>query len=575
MQRVFGIGFHKTGTSSLAEALRILGYNVCPENFAYFTRVAASVGGYGDCLMLAKEYEAFADSPWNYRGFYKVLDVVFPDSKFILTTRLSSRWYPSILRWAAMNNTMGDGSFLATLGMALTLDNEQQAIEAYLQHTADVREHFCRCPKKLLIVDWESGDGWQQLCDFLEKSVPKEPFPHRLKYEPHTLKYVDIEAHRVMAEEPTCKRAILVTGLSGSGKSAYARQRGGILLSYDMIHDYGSGHTDLFAVHEWKAKIQDAPLAVIDAWNLSRDPNLTVLKSLLGHSFQLEIHFLYTAPLSRYEAQRGKEAAGAYCITPENASLEEHAAEWNKRLGEYADKHIKRLEDMGYPVSWLFRQGDAYTEMAGLQHALEIANLNPVEELLAWIDKTSGDPLYQTIELDGKVIRQGYTESEKSWERIQAWDIDWKGAKIVDFGCFHGYFCFKAEQAGASVIIGLDRSKAAILVAKRLGLLQRSGCVFFEMEVTESGQGNADIALVMNVYHHILSGSSPEAAKNFLQYVFDTATQVILEINPDEAAEIESIAEEHEYALLHDSESHRVTEAGTRRLLHYGRRDGT
>ena len=45
--------------------------------------------------------------------------------------------------------------------------------ELYIyQCTADTR------PEDLLIVDWEKGQGWKELCSFLNKSVPNVSFPH-------------------------------------------------------------------------------------------------------------------------------------------------------------------------------------------------------------------------------------------------------------------------------------------------------------------------------------------------------------------------------------------------------------
>jgi hypothetical protein len=41
-----------------------------------------------------------------------------------------------------------------------------------------VIDYFADKPDKLLVICWENKDGWNKLCDFLNKSVPKVPFPH-------------------------------------------------------------------------------------------------------------------------------------------------------------------------------------------------------------------------------------------------------------------------------------------------------------------------------------------------------------------------------------------------------------
>jgi hypothetical protein len=57
---------------------------------------------------------------------------------------------------------------------------KEDSIRAYRQHNAKVIKHFAGSPS-LLVVDWEAGDGWQQLCEFLGKPIPDVPFPHVLK----------------------------------------------------------------------------------------------------------------------------------------------------------------------------------------------------------------------------------------------------------------------------------------------------------------------------------------------------------------------------------------------------------
>ncbi len=43
MSKIFCIGFHKTGTTTLAECLRHLGLRVCPEELSYLYRTEAPV----------------------------------------------------------------------------------------------------------------------------------------------------------------------------------------------------------------------------------------------------------------------------------------------------------------------------------------------------------------------------------------------------------------------------------------------------------------------------------------------------------------------------------------------------
>jgi hypothetical protein len=48
----------------------------------------------------------------------------------------------------------------------------------YESHNKNVIEYFRDRPDDLLILDLASGDGWEQMCPFLGKSVLDVPFPH-------------------------------------------------------------------------------------------------------------------------------------------------------------------------------------------------------------------------------------------------------------------------------------------------------------------------------------------------------------------------------------------------------------
>ena len=52
---------------------------------------------------------------------------------------------------------------------------------AYVKETHEdgVRRHFESEPRRLLVFNVFSGDGWDELCDFLGCPVPSEAFPHK------------------------------------------------------------------------------------------------------------------------------------------------------------------------------------------------------------------------------------------------------------------------------------------------------------------------------------------------------------------------------------------------------------
>ncbi len=74
------------------------------------------------------------------------------------------------------------------------------------------------------------------------------------------------------------------------------------------------------------------------------------------------------------------------------------------------------------------------------------------------LSKKDYDQYYQDISFPSGLNIKGYSESEKTWKRLSKL-IDFKYQKILDVGCFHGFFSFKIEQAGAKEIDGLEKKQ--------------------------------------------------------------------------------------------------------------------
>ncbi len=95
--KVFGIGLSRTGTTSLTQALHLLGYKAI--HFPHDSVTRAQVYHFFDselqCLSLAllQEADAITDTP--VCCLYKALDQAYPGSKFILTVREKHSWLRS------------------------------------------------------------------------------------------------------------------------------------------------------------------------------------------------------------------------------------------------------------------------------------------------------------------------------------------------------------------------------------------------------------------------------------------------------------------------------------------------
>ena len=172
--KVFCIGFHKTGTTSMKLALEQLGYRVTGPNGTKDPDIEAKVVSMA--YDLVEKFDAFQDNPWPI--LYKELDAKFPGSKFILTLRSPESWIKSQLKhFGNSQSPMRKWIY----GVGCPKGNEDIYIKRFLLHYEEVKEYFKGREDDILEIDLSQGDGWEKLCLFLGLDVPDSPFPHANK----------------------------------------------------------------------------------------------------------------------------------------------------------------------------------------------------------------------------------------------------------------------------------------------------------------------------------------------------------------------------------------------------------
>jgi hypothetical protein len=173
--KVFCVGFHRTGTSSLAEALRLLGFKVHNKKRHPMQKLVELLKG-NDLIpifTIVKGYDVFRDNPWPL--LFRELDKMFPKSKFILTLRDTGNWINSMVNCFGQKETEMRRWIY---GIGAPKNNEERYKEVYRKHNADVIAYFKRRQNDLLVMNFEEGNGWKELCLFLNKQIPSKPFPH-------------------------------------------------------------------------------------------------------------------------------------------------------------------------------------------------------------------------------------------------------------------------------------------------------------------------------------------------------------------------------------------------------------
>lgn len=177
-EKIFGIGLSRTGTTSLTEALRLLGYAAvhCPLSIVSFNGKGLKLS-----TKVVGRFDAFTDSP--VARMYRELDDAFPGSKFILTTRPLDKWMASVRRMRpsfVLLKALPKVRQLARDLCGTTSFSDDAALErAFINHTRRVREYFGRrLDRDLLVLDVSAADAWERLCAFLGQATPPRPFPH-------------------------------------------------------------------------------------------------------------------------------------------------------------------------------------------------------------------------------------------------------------------------------------------------------------------------------------------------------------------------------------------------------------
>jgi hypothetical protein len=175
-QKVFGIGFSKTGTKTLAECLRRLGYRHHEKEASLRDEVMR--GDLRRMFEIADRYDSFDEWPWAM--MYRELDQRYPEARFVLTVRKDARaWLRSVVD---QSERLGPTPLRERMfGHGMPHGHEAEYVAVYEEHNRAVLEYFAGRPDKLLVVCWENGSGWEELCRFLGKPVVSGPLPHANK----------------------------------------------------------------------------------------------------------------------------------------------------------------------------------------------------------------------------------------------------------------------------------------------------------------------------------------------------------------------------------------------------------
>jgi hypothetical protein len=172
--KIIGIGFQKTGTSSLKAALEMLNYKVGENHYKLLPYILK--GNYKPVLSVLSRFDAVEDNPWPL--IYPKIDEKVPGCKFILTVRNELDWLKSV---TAHIGTLRDPmhEWIYGSGKGLPVQNSENTLAVYRKHNLDALAYFKDRPSDLLVLNLEDDAKWEKLCSFLNKPIPALPYPHK------------------------------------------------------------------------------------------------------------------------------------------------------------------------------------------------------------------------------------------------------------------------------------------------------------------------------------------------------------------------------------------------------------
>ncbi|MGM0953485.1 MAG: sulfotransferase [Pseudomonadota bacterium] len=212
--KIFCIGYNKTGTTTLETVLRLYGYQL-PNQQEQEIRLSKNVFSteYEELKGFCSNYDAFQDMPFSQGLTYVAADALFPNSKFILTERAAESWFKSMCGFHKKVFNIDDLSKLTEKDIVekftylypgyshanrerllSSFNGEERHVrwdklydyelytKMYASRNEEIKRYFMNAPHKLLVIDVTKETSTKRLCDFL--NIPSElsiDMPHRNK----------------------------------------------------------------------------------------------------------------------------------------------------------------------------------------------------------------------------------------------------------------------------------------------------------------------------------------------------------------------------------------------------------
>lgn len=176
-QKIFFLGFHKTGTSSFGVFMKQLGFRSQSYYRPYSRAFALSLKkrDFRELFETADRFEAFDDDPWYL--FYREFEQRYPSAKFVFYERDPGKWYESALLYFGRSTTPM-AELIFGEGKGSPMFNRDHHLSVYKRHSAEVREYFHDKADKFLEIPDLSDSSAQAVAKFVGREASGVAFPH-------------------------------------------------------------------------------------------------------------------------------------------------------------------------------------------------------------------------------------------------------------------------------------------------------------------------------------------------------------------------------------------------------------
>ncbi len=345
------------------------------------------------------------------------------------------------------------------------------------------------------------------------------------------------------------KKLLIAIGNYGAGKTAfakwYAKNNAGLFVDFELLYfEKQKNERDRFDIFVKRLAsaiqkssmhlfIMDGYKAITDGYEKLADPTFAYLRHKLNCDIQLCLCF--AAP---HIVRRRQEAKAGHVSDPLPRD----------------ESEIKRITYSLFALAVTMDSAPLFVDTTDGFHFVSKEEWPRRWEeliLLSDLDKMPHDKYYEDIELPSGLVIPGYSQSHESWNRLYQL-IDFKGKDVLDLGCFHGFFSFKAEEVGARNITGVELNENAIEVARRIAWLKNSKVCFCQGDIVSLETDYVyDIVLALNMLHHV------KDIHQALQNIFEAGKLIVFEIPLTQEDIITQYAKRFAFDFMGRANSHR------------------